>query len=115
MACIHSIGFLLMSLQCLLRDREEDINMDKVFDKKPSYYFVDPLFMPLAKKVNWKHETNAVKNFYLQWVTTTVGPPINKVDYILVPTCVHDNHWVLMVFVVKAWAVMIIEGGRESK
>lgn len=56
-----------------------------------------------------KHETEAIKIFYLQWATCGVGPPINKVDFIFIPACVNDNHWVLCVFVVKSWAIIILD------
>lgn len=100
---------LLIFLQCLLRDREEDIAREKVFERKPSYYFMDPLFMAVAQKQDYRHESEVLKNFYLNWATCGVGPPINKVDFIFVPTNVNENHWVLFIFAVKQWGVILLD------
>ena len=95
--------------QMLLRDREEEIA--RLHDRKPTYYFMDPFFIPLAKTKNWKNPESYVKlhNFYCDYGSAEVGPTINKVDFIFIPTCVEENHWILFVFSVKTWGVVILD------
>ncbi|XP_063936209.1 putative ubiquitin-like-specific protease 1B [Daucus carota subsp. sativus] len=93
----------------LLRDREEEIA--RLHDRKPTYFFMDPFFIPLAKTKNWKNPESYVKlhNFYCDYGSAEVGPTINKVDFIFLPTCVEENHWILFVFSVKTWGVVILD------
>lgn len=65
--------------------------------------------MTLATNMDYRQETKRLNNFYFHWATCGVGPTINKVDYIFVPTNVNENHWILFVYVVKKWAVMILD------
>ncbi|KAK1378692.1 hypothetical protein POM88_025436 [Heracleum sosnowskyi] len=46
-----------MLLESLLRAGEEEIAMANVFERKPTYYFIDPLFMTLARKMEYMRET----------------------------------------------------------
>lgn len=98
-----------MLLQTLLRDREEDIVLENVYERKPTYYFMDTFFMNLAKGVNPKRETKALIRFYVQWASCGVGPPIKNVDFIFVPAHVSGNHWVLFIFAVKNWGVILLD------
>ncbi|KAK1386419.1 hypothetical protein POM88_014597 [Heracleum sosnowskyi] len=100
---------IIYTYMTLLRDHEEEIAMGNVFERKPTYYFMDPLFMTLARKMDFQRETQRVTNFYLHWATCGVGPAINKVDFIFFPTCVNENHWILFVFAVKKWGVIQLD------
>ncbi|KAL8155523.1 hypothetical protein AgCh_000787 [Apium graveolens] len=94
----------------LLRDREEAIAAAEVYPRMPSYYFMDSLFMELAKKVDYSRPYSAkTMHFFLTWASCGVGPPINQVDSIFVPANVNQNHWILMVFFVKEWGVMVLD------
>lgn len=93
----------------MLRARDIEIDLGKVFERKPSYYFMDSLFMQMAQQQDYRRENEAVKSFYVQWGSCVAGPPINKVDFIFLPTCVNGNHWVLYVFAVKAWSIMLLD------
>lgn len=97
--------------QTLLRDREEGILVEKLWERKPVYYFMDPLFMQLAKTKNYKspESLTSLHRFFCDFATSDVGPPINKVDFIFVPACVNESHWVLFVFAVKVWGVILLD------
>ena len=114
--CIFAFSYLwLLTLsylfmpQLLLRDRVEVVA--SVFERKPTYFFMDPFFIPLAKTKNWKNPESYVKlhNFYCDYGSAEVGPTINNVDFIFLPTCVTDNHCILFVFSVKTWGVVILD------
>ena len=96
-------------MQSLLRDREESILQDRVWERKPVYYFMDPLFMEAAKKRSFRAPSKAAHTFYCDYGSAAVGPTINNVDFIFFPTCVNRNHWVLFVFAVRVWGVVIID------
>lgn len=100
---------VVMFLQSLLRDRDEKIATGNVFERKPTYYFMDPLFMTLARKMAYRREPQKLTTFYLHWATCGVGPTINKVDFIFFPTCVNENHWILFLFAVKNWGVVLLD------
>ena len=106
----HALFFFLIK-QNLLRDREEVIALEKLFERKPTYFFMDPLFIPLAKTKKWKKPESyiALHNFYCDYGSAAVGPTINNVDFIFVPACVTDNHWILFVFAVKKWGLVILD------
>lgn len=70
---------------------------------------MDPFFITMAKRLDYNPLTEKAKHFFVQWGSCGIGPAINKVDYIFVPANVNDNHWILMVFSVKAWAVMVLD------
>ena len=88
-------------MQWLLREREEAIAAAGVYPRKPSYYFMDPFFITMAKELDYKIPTERVKRFYVTWGSCGIGPPINEVDYIFVSANVNGNHWILMVLSVK--------------
>ncbi|XP_074377487.1 ubiquitin-like-specific protease ESD4 [Apium graveolens] len=101
---------IIYAYMWLLRDREEVIAAAGVYPRKPLYYFMEPLFMELAKKVDYSHPYFAkTMHFFLTWVSYGVGPPINQLDYIFVPANVNQNHWTPMVFFVKEWGVMVLD------
>uniref|UniRef100_A0A162A2F6 Ubiquitin-like protease family profile domain-containing protein n=1 Tax=Daucus carota subsp. sativus TaxID=79200 RepID=A0A162A2F6_DAUCS len=100
---------IIYAYMLLLRDREEVVA--SVFERKPTYFFMDPFFIPLAKTKNWKNPESYVKlhNFYCDYGSAEVGPTINNVDFIFLPTCVTDNHCILSVFSVMTWGVVILD------
>ena len=96
-------------MQWLLRHWEEAILVEGIHTWEPTYYFMDPLFIPMAMELDYKNLTEREKHFYAKWGSCGIGSPINQVDYIFVPINVNDNHWILMVFAVKKWAIMVLD------
>ncbi|XP_074347380.1 ubiquitin-like-specific protease ESD4 [Apium graveolens] len=59
---------IIYAYMWLLRDREEAIAAAGVYPRMPSYYFMDLLFMELAKKVDYSHPYSAkTMHFFLTW------------------------------------------------
>ncbi|KAL8132753.1 hypothetical protein AgCh_008293 [Apium graveolens] len=70
---------IIYAYMWLLRDREEDIAVAGVYPRMPSYYFMDPLFMELAKKVDYSRPYSPrTMHFFVNWASCGVGPPINQ-------------------------------------
>ena len=102
-------------MQWLLREREEAIVAGGVYPRIPSYYFMDPLFIGMAKRIDYSSPwSEKAKHFFVSWGSAVTGPPIIDVDYIFVPANVNENHWILMVFAVKAWGVMVLDPMQDN-
>lgn len=41
--------------------------------------------MTVARSMDYRHETEAQKTFYLHWATCGIDPPFNKVNFIFCP------------------------------
>ncbi|XP_074360484.1 ubiquitin-like-specific protease ESD4 [Apium graveolens] len=59
---------IIYAYMWLLCDREEAIAAAGVYPRMPSYYFMDPLFMELEKKVDYEKPYSAkAMHFFLTW------------------------------------------------
>ncbi|XP_074378266.1 ubiquitin-like-specific protease ESD4 [Apium graveolens] len=95
----------------LLRTREEEIHTGGIWERKPVYYFMDPYFMVLGKghvkKIRkasrvggdtLQRAWNKALRSFTGFSSATVGPSVLEADYIFIPCCVRDVHWVLFMF-----------------
>ena len=136
--CIHThtyiplvyftcLSYVVYNFQGLLREREQGIEDEKIWERKPVFYFMDPFFMVLAndhvktiKKANKKGEQarntawDKALRFFNGYATSTVGPSIIDADYILLPTCIESAHWVLFLFSLKTFEVILLDSMNDS-
>ncbi|XP_074355333.1 uncharacterized protein LOC141694693 [Apium graveolens] len=111
----------------LLRTREEEIHTRGIWERKPVYYFMDPYFMVLGKghlkKIRkasrvggdtLQRAWNKALRSFTGFSSATVGPSVLEADYIFIPCCVGDVHWVLFMFGTRRFEGLIIDSMNDE-
>ncbi|XP_074338974.1 uncharacterized protein LOC141677107 isoform X2 [Apium graveolens] len=110
----------------LLHQREQDIQYGNIWERKSIYYFMDPYFMVLgmkhvesiktAKKGDneEKKAWDKAQHNFSGFVTATVGPSAIEADYIFIPCCIREAHWVLFIFSVKSFEVVLLDSMNDN-
>ncbi|KAK1399055.1 hypothetical protein POM88_008918 [Heracleum sosnowskyi] len=118
---------IIYSYMGLLREREEDIHNGNIWERKPVYYFMDPYFIVLGKEQMKKlrkatmkgedEETNAwhaALRFFNGFACATIGPSVMEADYMFIPCCVGNAHWVLFMFSTKNFNAIILDSLNDE-